>query len=88
MARRFLPASSQACSLCSRLELCGESFYNDMLTDVIAELEGKGLLEDSDGAKVLFCEAGKPPLMVRPFGSAQLSIHLRVSVFSACAADS
>jgi len=49
----------------SRLELCGESFYNPMLPSVIAELEGKKLITNSDGASVFFTEEGKPPLIVR-----------------------
>ncbi len=34
----------------------GESFYNPMLADVVAELEAKGLVEVSDGAKCIFLE--------------------------------
>lgn len=31
----------------------GESFYNEMLPDIIAELRGKNLLEESEGAEIL-----------------------------------
>lgn len=49
----------------------GESFYNPMLADVVAELERKGLIQVSDGAKCIFLEGfqnreGEPlPLMVQ-----------------------
>lgn len=48
-----------------------ESFYNDRLDGVIDRLEADGLLEDSEGAKVVFCEGfadpdGNPlPMIVR-----------------------
>jgi arginyl-tRNA synthetase len=35
-------------------DVVGESFYNDQLADVVAELEIRGLLEDSDGARCVF----------------------------------
>ncbi|MGF1489960.1 MAG: arginine--tRNA ligase [Prochloraceae cyanobacterium] len=34
----------------------GESFYNSFLPDVVKELDEKGLLEESDGAKCVFLE--------------------------------
>jgi arginyl-tRNA synthetase len=49
----------------------GESFYNSYLRDVVEELERKGLIEISDGAKCIFLEGfknreGEPmPLMVQ-----------------------
>ena len=49
----------------------GESFYNPFLADVVQELDEKGLLEESDGAKCVFLEgftnkAGDPlPLIVK-----------------------
>lgn len=49
----------------------GESFYNPMLADVVADLEEKGLITISDGAKCIFLEGfqnreGQPlPLMVQ-----------------------
>ncbi len=49
----------------------GESFYNDMLADTVKELESKGLVVESDGAKCIFLdgyvnEDGSPfPLIVQ-----------------------
>lgn len=49
----------------------GESFYNPMLADVAADLESKGLITLSDGAKCLYLEGfvnrdGQPlPLMIQ-----------------------
>jgi arginyl-tRNA synthetase len=49
----------------------GESFYNDMLADTVAELERKGLVVEDQGAKCIFLdgytnEEGKPlPLIVQ-----------------------
>lgn len=49
----------------------GESFYNSMLNDIIADLEKKGLITLSDGAKCIFLEGftnregEKLPLMVQ-----------------------
>lgn len=54
-----------------RLEERGESFYNPQLAGVVAELEQKGLVEVSDGAKCIFLEGFKNregdslPLMVQ-----------------------
>ena len=43
----------------------GESFYNDKMGRVIDELSQKGLLKDSDGAKIVDLEAyGMPPCLV------------------------
>jgi arginyl-tRNA synthetase len=52
-------------------DVVGESAYNDMLDDVVADLEAAGLLVDSDGALCVFPEGfvnreGEPlPLIVR-----------------------
>lgn len=49
----------------------GESFYNSMLSDTVADLESKGLVQISDGAKCIFLEGfqnreGQPlPLMIQ-----------------------
>lgn len=49
----------------------GESFYNPMLADLVADLTAKGLIQISDGAKCLFLEGfknreGEPlPLMLQ-----------------------
>lgn len=43
----------------------GESFYNDKMQPVIDELEAKGLLEDSNGAKVVNLDAyNMPPCLI------------------------
>lgn len=49
----------------------GESFYNPMLNDIVADLENKGLITISDGAKCIFLdgftnrEGDRLPLMVQ-----------------------
>lgn len=43
----------------------GESFYNDKMAPVIEELEQKGLLVESEGAKIVDLEAyGMPPCII------------------------
>lgn len=54
-----------------RIQERGESFYNSMLKDTVKELEEKGLVEISNGAKCIFLEGFKNregetlPLMVQ-----------------------
>jgi arginyl-tRNA synthetase len=54
-----------------RIQERGESFYNPLLPDIIADLESKGLIDISDGAKCVYVEGflnreGQPlPLMVQ-----------------------
>lgn len=54
-----------------RIQERGESFYNPLLRDVVKELEEKGLVTISDGAKCIFLEGfknreGEPlPLMIQ-----------------------
>ena len=43
----------------------GESFYDPMLADVVADLEARGLAVASEGATVVFVEGTKAPLLVR-----------------------
>ena len=43
----------------------GESFYNPMLKDVVKELEEKNLVCVSEGAKCIFLDSFKIPLMVQ-----------------------
>ena len=42
----------------------GESFYNPYIAKVIEELNSKGLIEESEGARVIFLEGFNIPLMV------------------------
>lgn len=42
----------------------GESFYNPYIPNVIEELDSKGLVKESDGARVIFLEGFSIPLMV------------------------
>ncbi|XP_010448293.1 PREDICTED: arginine--tRNA ligase, chloroplastic/mitochondrial-like isoform X1 [Camelina sativa] len=46
------------------LEEKGESFYNPYISKVIEELNTKGLVEESEGARVIFLEGFNIPLMV------------------------
>ena len=39
-----------------KLEERGESFYNPLLSDVVKDLKDGGLLEESEGAQVVFLE--------------------------------
>lgn len=48
-----------------RIEECGESFYNPMLQPLVQELEAKGCIELSQGAKCVFVEGFDVPLMVQ-----------------------
>ncbi|MDP4143021.1 MAG: arginine--tRNA ligase [Bacillota bacterium] len=44
----------------------GESFYNDKMDDIIAEINNKGLLVDSNGAKVVMLdEYNMPPCIIK-----------------------
>jgi len=47
----------------------GESFYNDKMEPVLRELEEKGLLIESDGAKVVELEGMPPCLLVKADGA-------------------
>ncbi|WZZ79567.1 hypothetical protein YC2023_100139 [Brassica napus] len=46
------------------LEEKGESFYNPYIANVIGELDSKGLTEESEGARVIFLQGFKIPLIV------------------------
>ncbi|KAJ0250983.1 Arginine--tRNA ligase [Hirschfeldia incana] len=46
------------------LEEKGESFYNPYIANVIGELDSKGLIEESKGARVIFLEGFKIPFIV------------------------
>ncbi|MDX2038520.1 MAG: arginine--tRNA ligase [Isosphaeraceae bacterium] len=43
----------------------GESFYDPMLAEVVADLESRGLAVESDGATVVFTEGSAAPFIVR-----------------------
>ncbi|MFO0812154.1 MAG: arginine--tRNA ligase [Gemmatales bacterium] len=43
----------------------GESYYNPKLADVVAELQTKGIVEESRGALVIFHGENQPPSLVR-----------------------
>ncbi|KMT03217.1 hypothetical protein BVRB_8g197660 isoform A [Beta vulgaris subsp. vulgaris] len=47
-----------------QLEEKGESFYNPFIPEVLESLSNKGLIEDSEGARVIFIEGKKIPLIV------------------------
>ncbi|CAL5096905.1 unnamed protein product [Urochloa decumbens] len=46
------------------LEEKGESFYNPYIPQVLAELNSKGLIQESEGAQVIFIEGYQIPLIV------------------------
>lgn len=69
-------------SVCVCVQERGESFYNPVLPDVVQKLQEAGILEDSNGAKVVWTEPeedGNPPLMVQKsdggFGYARYATH-------------
>jgi arginyl-tRNA synthetase len=43
----------------------GESFYQDMLANVVAELQQRGIARESEGAIAVFFGEGEPPALVR-----------------------
>ncbi len=43
----------------------GESFYNPMLADIVADLKTKGLAKESDGATCVFVEGNAAPFIVQ-----------------------
>lgn len=68
---QFIPLCLEALqSLYDRLEIrfdktLGESFYQPMLADVVADLEEKGLARESDSAICAFVEGFDAPFIVR-----------------------
>lgn len=48
-----------------KLEERGESFYNPMLPEIVKDLEEKGLVTVSEGAKCVFHEGLRIPLMIQ-----------------------
>lgn len=68
----------------------GESFYNPMLADIVADLEQKNILQESKGAKVIFFGENQPPSMVQKSDGAftytttdLATIQYRISHFKA-----
>jgi len=54
-------------------ETLGESFYNDVLPAVVADLEAKGIARESEGALAVFYEDDRyPPFLVRKRDGAYL----------------
>jgi len=49
----------------SREDVRAESAYNDELAEIVADLEAKGLLEESRGAKVVFVDGEENPLIIQ-----------------------
>ena len=49
----------------SREDVKAESSYNDDLANIVNDLEAKGLLKESQGAKVVFIEAEENPLIIQ-----------------------
>ena len=50
----------------------GESFYNPMLADVVADLKAKGIAKESEGAIAVFTEGFENPLIVEKTGGGYL----------------
>ncbi len=63
-ARRALDAIYERLGVTFDVQL-GESFYDPMLPDVVADLETKGLSTTSEGATVVFVQSTKAPFIVR-----------------------
>ena len=56
----------QRLNVSKELKICGESFYNNMLDDIVIDLKEKALLKrEENGAELLFLEDSKPPLIVK-----------------------
>ncbi len=68
---RFMPLCLDALrGIYDRLDVhfdvqLGESFYDPMLADVVADLQEKGLAVESEGALAVFVEGSKAPFLVR-----------------------
>ncbi len=48
-----------------RLEEMGESFYNRFLPEIVADLQGRGIARQSEGAVCIFIEGYGAPFMIR-----------------------
>ncbi|WP_456392823.1 arginine--tRNA ligase [Nitratifractor sp.] len=74
----------------SREDVRAESAYNDELAGIVADLEAKGLLKQSRGAKVVFVEGEENPLIIQKSDGGYLyattdlaAIRFRVEVLGA-----
>uniref|UniRef100_A0A3B0N0V8 arginine--tRNA ligase n=1 Tax=Theileria annulata TaxID=5874 RepID=A0A3B0N0V8_THEAN len=45
-------------------EIFGESFYNDMIPEIVKDLQDRGIAQESEGALVIFTDASAVPLML------------------------
>ena len=50
--------------ICSITLTQGESFYNPYISSVLQELDRKGLIQESEGAKVIHIDGQNIPLIV------------------------
>ena len=50
----------------------GESFYNPLLPDLLKRLKSRGLLQESQGAQVVFLEGGFPPCLIQKSDGASI----------------
>ncbi|XP_028083503.1 arginine--tRNA ligase, chloroplastic/mitochondrial-like [Camellia sinensis] len=62
ISRRGYPRVYQRLGI--KIEEKGESFYNPYIPGVLEELDKKGLIEESEGARVIFIEGKNIPLIV------------------------
>jgi arginyl-tRNA synthetase len=53
---------------CQGLVEQGESFYNSRIPPIVAELKGKGLIEESEGAQIIHCGRQIPLMAVKSDG--------------------
>ncbi len=74
----------------SREDVRAESAYNDELAEIVSDLEAKGLLKQSRGAKVVFVEGEENPLIIQKSDGGYLyattdlaAIRFRVQVLGA-----
>ena len=74
----------------SREDVRAESAYNDDLAEIVADLETKGLLTESRGAKVVFVDGDENPLIIQKSDGGYLyattdlaAIRFRVGVLGA-----
>ncbi|EAN31741.2 arginine--tRNA ligase [Theileria parva strain Muguga] len=47
-----------------KFEIFGESFYNDMIPEIVKDLQDRGIAQESEGALVIFTDGSPVPLML------------------------